>query len=125
MLTLRVTQVHTMHTMKPASPASGAPGAPSARAARRLAKLQRLVRQWWISLPLEARRSHYLAPQIASAVGIPTTTLGPALRALGWRREQVRLAGEQVGIWIAPGAPGIKRPRGRPPVSQPALESTV
>jgi len=65
-------------------------------------------------MPPATRRTHYLAAQITRAVGIPTTSLGPALRALGWRREQVRLNGRQVGVWSAPGAPSIKRAVGRP-----------
>lgn len=96
----------------------------SARAARRLAKLQRKVQLWWDTLPCESRRGHYLGTQLARSTGIPVAQLGPVLRSLGWRREQVRLAGEQVGVWIAPGSPSIKRPRGRPPVSQSAIGGT-
>lgn len=99
------------NTISPASPAP-------ARAARKLAKLQRKVLAWWDSVPADARRTHYLGAQLARGVGIPVATLGPALKSLGWRREQVRLAGEQVGVWCSPGAPSIKRPRGRPPVPQ-------
>jgi len=86
----------------------------TARSARKLAKLQRRVLQWWQSLPADGRRAHFLGAQLAPLVGIPAASLGPVLRSLGWRREQVRLAGEQIGVWIAPGARSIKRPRGRP-----------
>jgi hypothetical protein len=99
----------------PSSPASPA-NAASASAARKLAKLQRKVLAWWRSVPADRRRTHYLGAQLAQGVGIPVTTLGPALKSLGWRREQVRLAGTQVPVWCAPGAPSIKRPIGRPPV---------
>lgn len=101
------------------------PNPASARTARRMAKLRRKVLYWWNTMPAETRRTHYLAAQITSAIGTPTTVLGPALRALGWRREQVRLQGRQVVVWIAPGAPSIKRAIGRPPQHHnPLQEST-
>ncbi len=90
----------------------------SARAARRLAKLQRKVLAWWESVPADARRSHYLGAEITTGVRVSTVLLGPALNALGWRREQVRLNGRQVGVWVPPGAPSMKRPVGRPSFSQ-------
>ena len=100
------------------------PNPASTRAARRMAKLRRKVLRWWNTAPAETRRTHYLPAQITAAVGVPTTTLGPALRALGWRSEQLRLAGRQVAVWIAPGAASIKRPIGRPPIFHYALEAT-
>ncbi len=98
----------------------GAATAPnqSARAARRLAKQQRRVLAWWELVPAGARRSHYLGSEITAGVRVSTVLLGPALNALGWRREQVRLNGRQVGVWVPPGAPSMKRPVGRPSFSQ-------
>ena len=90
----------------------------SARAARRLTKLQRKVLIWWDGVPQETRRGYYLGHEISAAVAVAAVALGPALRSLGWRREQVRLQGQQVGVWVAPGAPSVKRPIGRPSYSQ-------
>src|SRR5580765_4014395 len=93
-------------------------------ATRRLLRVQRKVCKWWEALPAEARRSHYLGAQLRAATGVPGTSLGPALRALGWRREQVRINGKQVGVWVAPGAVSIKRPIGRPRSSTASMEGT-
>ena len=116
-------KTYTMTTMKTQAHASPHP----ASAARRLAKMQRKVAQWWDSMPVISRRSHFLGAQIATAIGVSATSLGPALRSLGWRREQVRLGGVQVGVWLAPGTPALKRPRGRPSfhdqLSQPETTS--
>jgi hypothetical protein len=90
----------------------------TARAARRLLKMQRKVSAWWHPLPTEARAAYYTGAQVAAAVGQPITALGPALGALGWRRELVRIDTEQVGLWLPPGAPSIKRPVGRPSLAQ-------
>lgn len=90
------------------------PPAGPTRAARRQAKLQRKVQSWWDAQPADTRRVHYLGTQLAQLLGIATHLLGPVLRSLGWRRDQVRLGERQVGVWTAPGAPSIKRPRGRP-----------
>lgn len=106
-----------MTTMNRKSSPASAPKQP-ARATRRLAKHQRMVRAWWESVPADSRRSHYLGTEITAGVGASTVRLGPALQSLGWRREQVRLDGRQVGVWVAPGAPSIKRPVGRPSYSQ-------
>lgn len=90
----------------------------TARAGRRTTKMQRKVSAWWETLAPEARCAHYTGAQIADAVGLPITSLGPGLLALGWRREVVRLNVDQVGLWLPPGAPSIKRPVGRPPIAQ-------
>ena len=90
----------------------------TARAGRRVTKMQRKVSAWWETLASEARRAHYTGAQIADAVGLPITSLGPGLLALGWRREVVRLNVDQVGLWLPPGAPSIKRPVGRPSIAQ-------
>jgi hypothetical protein len=98
--------------------AESAARAVSARCARRIAKHERKVLAWWACVPADARRTHYLGADIAAGVGVAMVLLGPALKALGWRREQVRLDGAQVGVWVPPGAPSIKRPLGRPSFSQ-------
>ena len=71
-------------------------GVGSACDARQLAKLRRKVLIWWDSMPQGTRRAHYLGAHIARAVGTPLTTLSPALAALGWRSQQMRLAGQRV-----------------------------
>jgi hypothetical protein len=96
----------------------GTARAASARSARRIAKHEHKVLAWWAFVPADARRPHYLGADIADGVGVAMVLLGPALKALGWRREQVRLQGAQIGLWVPPGAPSIKRPVGRPSFSQ-------
>ena len=94
----------------------------SARDARQLAKLLHKVSVWWDSMPQDTRRAHYIGAHIAGAVGTPLATLSPALAALGWRSQQMRLAGRRVNVWVAPGTPIIRRPLGRPLVIKLALE---
>lgn len=63
----------------------------------------------------DADRLPYYAPEaIERAAGARIQALAPALRALGWERSQVRIAGPAYIVWVAPGAKNPLRPVGRP-----------
>lgn len=108
--------------MNPTDAPNTTPGASTARETRKLAKLRQKVRSWWDSMPQDTRRAHYIGAQITRDVGAPLATLSPALTALGWRSQQMRISGKRVRVWIAPGTPIFKRPIGRPLVIKLALE---
>lgn len=99
----------------------------SARQRRTLAKRQTLVRQWLASLPANARRPFYTSAEIAAGTGLDAGQAGPALRAMGWRHAQRRLAerdGLPVSVWAPPDQPHPRRPVGRPHRSANGQEQT-
>jgi hypothetical protein len=91
------------------------PNQPTARNRRQLAKLAARIERWWQAMPEPERLPYYPIEAIASATRASAPQLGEPLRALGWARVQVRLAGPPVVVWVAPGARSPLRPRGRPP----------
>ncbi|WP_157991553.1 hypothetical protein [Caldimonas tepidiphila] len=84
------------------------------RERRKAERLRRKVLRWWNEIPVAKRLPYYVGDAIASAAGEAITTLGPALRELGWHSEQVRLAGGRVSVWVPPESNFVKRSVGRP-----------
>ena len=83
------------------------------RAARRIATRQKTVASWWNTLP--APRPDYItAFALSLALRHPMRRMGAALHGLGWRRIVRRVHGRKVTLWLPPGSPITKRPRGRP-----------
>lgn len=96
---------------EPAPPPS--PGS-TAKDRRRLARMVDTVTGWWQPLPDADRLPYYSPEAIERATGARIQALAPALRALGWERAQVRIAGPAYIVWVAPGAKNPLRPIGRP-----------
>ena len=82
---------------------------------RRNAKKAAAITGWYGSLPEADRLPYYSPAAIERAIGAGIQEFAPAMRALGWRRVQTRIAGLQCVVWVAPGAMSPKRARGRPP----------
>lgn len=83
------------------------------RVVRRITARQKVVMSWWTSLP--APRPDYItAFALTRALKSPMRRMGAALHALGWRRLVRRVHGRKVTLWLPPGSPITKRPRGRP-----------
>ena len=83
------------------------------RTARRIAARQKTVASWWDTLP--APRPDYITA-FALSLGLerPMRRMSAALRGLGWRCMVRRVRGRKVTLWLPPGSPITKRPRGRP-----------
>lgn len=90
----------------------------SAAQRRRLARHVDTVRRWWNGLPDDQRaRPFFLSAELMRATGLPSTHLGPALRALGWQYAQRRipeLMNMPAAVWAPPEAPSPRRRPGRP-----------
>jgi hypothetical protein len=86
----------------------------NARQQRQLTRATATVDRWWHSVPDDDRLPYYTPATIERATGTPLQELAAALRAGGWQRQQVRIAGTATVVWVAPGAPSPLRPRGRP-----------
>lgn len=86
---------------------------PTARARRRLARRMSTVATWWASLPYPKPTA--LTPTTLQRIsGIDMQRLAPALHALGWQRILRRVHGKPTTLWLPPGSPVTRRPRGRP-----------
>jgi hypothetical protein len=97
----------------------------SRRALRHLDRQKVKVLTWWDSIPAADRMPFYGVPSIESALSVNSIqAVVPGLRALGWQRDQVRIAGVPTIVWIAPGAKNPKRPRGRPQTRTPTHAET-
>lgn len=83
------------------------------RTARRLTERQRAITSWWHGLP-EPRPDYITSFALALALGRPVRRVAGALRAMGWRCLVRRVHGRKVTLWLPPGSPITKRPRGRP-----------
>lgn len=106
---------------QPAPPTSADPtpqwaGQGTKRAQRRSQRIAQQVSAWWQHLPDTQRAQFYAVADIETATQVPAETLGPALRLLNWTREQIRVDGVATVVWVPPGQPSAKRPRGRPSI---------
>ena len=86
----------------------------TAKARRRLTRFSDTVAKWWQHVPDTDRLPYYAPEAIERATGASIQTLAPALRALGWQRTQVRIAGPAYIVWVAPNAKSPLRAVGRP-----------
>lgn len=89
-------------------------GPATAKDRRRLARTVETVTRWWQALADADRLPYYAPTALERATGAGIQSLAPALRALGWERSQVRIAGPAFVVWVAPGAKNPLRPVGRP-----------
>lgn len=79
--------------------------------ARRMSK----VTTWWAALPYPKPAA--LTPTTMHRItGMDMQRLAPALRALGWQRILRRVNGRPTTLWLPPGSPVTRHPRGRPPI---------
>lgn len=87
----------------------------TAKFRRTLARRMAQFTTWWASLPHP--KPPCLTPATLHRVtGIDLQRLAPALRALGWQRILRRVNGKPTTLWLPPGSPVTRRPRGRPPI---------
>lgn len=83
---------------------------------RILARQTMLTAAWWEALPTP--KPPCLTPRTLETVtGTGMRRLAPALRALGWVRILRRVNGTTKTLWLPPGSPITRRPRGRPPIT--------
>lgn len=87
----------------------------TAKQRRVLARQTVLAAAWWEALPTP--KPPCLTPRTLETItGIRMLRLAPALRALGWQRILRRVNGKTTTLWLPPGSPITRRPRGRPPI---------
>ena len=88
----------------------------TAKQRRILARQTMLTAAWWEALPTP--KPPCLTPGTLEIVtGTRMRRLAPALRALGWQRIMRRVNGTPKTLWLPPGSPITRRPRGRPPIT--------
>lgn len=88
----------------------------TAKQRRILARQTMLTAAWWQTLPTP--KPPCLTPGTLEIVtGTRMRRLAPALRALGWQRITRRVNGTPRTLWLPPGSPITRRPRGRPPIT--------
>ncbi len=87
---------------------------PTGRVRRNRARLMTRITLWWSQLPLDAKPNALTPAMLAHLFNATLQRLAPALRALGWTRLLRRIHGKPTTIWIPPGSPVTRRPRGRP-----------
>lgn len=87
---------------------------PTGRVRRARARLMTRTTLWWSQLPPSAKPNALTPRTLQTIIGTDMQRLAPALRALCWTRLMRRIHGKPTTIWLPPGSPVQRRPRGRP-----------